>query len=176
MRGLLTLLAAVTTTTSAVVFVDSTLSTIAGNWSIGYVNTSSTTQQYHKISMLKFPANVTGTAQSLTIMAIPGPQTETCQATIWLYSFATQTQIGNSILVAFTALGAGGNGSAAGGGPSSSSGLEYMSTIDISSTNWVLYAGVEYYFTIQTYTYDSVRACSYRVCAVCDYITCILWV
>ena len=140
MHRVFLLLAALTPCAPAVRLADGTNTLIDGNYTFGYLN--ATAPGYcHRVSMLKFPATNTGTAQTVNIAVIPAAGTETCTVALWLYAFPAQTQIGNSLGVSFSALG--------------SATPTEMVALDVSAAGWVLTAGAEYYFMLQSFTWDA---------------------
>ena len=125
-----------------------------GNYSIGYLpptivnlNNSSACR---RISMFKFPALGSGSVMAMTLNALPETIPETCDISISLFTFPGQLQVGTQYIGTFT------------------NNVAYTSeesmTVDVSSSRWILVNSSEYYFTIQTFTWNTAGTrCNMRI-------------
>lgn len=125
-----------------VVFADSITPAypISGNYTLGYANftvagVAGTNAMCHRVSLWKFAAQASGIVTSLSMTVFPGPSTEMCTATFWLYRFGAGTQVGASTPVTFSAL--------------ASTAATEATTMDVSAAAWTLTAGQLYYFVFQ---------------------------
>lgn len=125
------------------------------NFTIGYLppeilQVGTNTSACHRISMFKFPCLNSGIAANMTIALLPpveGQSIERCKIGFTLYSSpspagagAGARQIGTPYLGAFTDIQI----------PLSQESI----TVNVSANTWALVAGQDYYFVIQTYTWN----------------------
>jgi len=125
-----------------------------GNYSIGYLPSAAlgTANSYacRRISMFKFPAAASGVASSLTVNVLPDTVSQACDIGVSLFTFPDSVQVGSQYVGAFS------------GAPTSQS--EQPITVNVIGSNWSLLKGSEYYFQIQTSTWNTVgRPCSFRL-------------
>ena len=96
-----------------------------------------------RISMFKFPAIATGSVQTMSVSVIPTGNPRSCMVGFTLFSFLNSQPIGIDYLASITIANTGSLLS------------EAITTLNVSSANWNLVNNSVYYFTIQTFTYDS---------------------
>jgi hypothetical protein len=116
------------------------------SYTVGYVPVtiagSVNSSACRRISMFKFPVIASGVAKTMSIGVVPNRTvSEICDIGFTLYSFTDNKQIGYPFTGVFN--------NAAQPGP------EGAITVDVSNSRWNLLNTLEYYFTIQTFTYDS---------------------
>jgi len=105
----------------------------------GRVNSSAC----RRISMFKFPVIASGLAKTMSVGIVPNrtATVEICDIGFTLYSFIDNKQVGYPFIGLFS--------NAARPGP------EKAITLDVSNSGWNLLKTLEYYFTVQIFTYDS---------------------
>ena len=116
-----------------------------GNYSIGYLPPAmiglSNSSACRIVSMFKFPALMTGTAQTMTLNALPESIAETCDIGFTLFDFSTAKQVGTEFLGSFT--------------NQPIMALEEPITLDVSSAGWSMLNNSIYYLRIQTFTWNT---------------------
>lgn len=124
------------------------------SYSIGYLPPQivglSNSSACRRVSMFKFPALSTGIATIMTMNVLPKPQPEICDIEFKLYGFSDGIQIGNSFIGSFSLPVS--NGGASGG---TTNGLAVGMSVNVTRANWLINSGSHYYFSIQTFTWNS---------------------
>lgn len=112
------------------------------NYTIGYLSPDmlagtipATASACRRVGMFKFPALMSGNASSMTLQITPTTPQAYCDIGFTLYTFPGAMQIGQEYLGAFSEF--------------------QSSVVDVSRVGWRFTAGLEYYFQIQTVTWDS---------------------
>jgi len=105
---------------------DTTMLPVQGNYTIGYLNLTSSVSACKRVGMFKFTALNTGLASTLTLNV----QAETSDISFTLYGFSSGSQIGYNFTWTFN----------------------NQTSVDVSTANWQMTKGSQYYLTIQSWT------------------------
>jgi len=114
---------------------DTTGLTAQGNYSIGYVNRTTSTSSCNRIGMFKFPAMNSGLASTITVNLLTDDATQTCYIGFELFVFPSGQQIGSQFIGTITS-------------PVLTT-TDFIS-LDVSNANWILNNGTLYYLIINT--------------------------
>jgi len=127
---------------------------VTGNYTIGYLAVDTNSSACKRIKMFKFPALMTGLATSLTLNVLPSAVQGICDTAFSLFNFNSGTQIGSTVVGAFSSTGSAGV----------ASWFEISNTVNVTGADWQLVSGSLYYMTIQTFSYNSIGApCNMRI-------------